>query len=280
MLYWLGWIGPFLYLGVGIYLSWLAIRWILNTPMPNQLLAWVLLAIGLGCLRQSYKEFLKPRDDDPAFSPLDQTESPPWRHPLAPELREQLLSTLALLKTAGILDPGEVSDDEVVECAEHTDVFEDMGIHSVMMVLETLAEERDPAFRHLAFFADQEFCDDDAFEMVREFARISGYAGPLRQIRCDLTGDYPQGPDYDPMPNAFIEFEMGTARYPLPFTMDRKYLPNGLIEQLAPIFAPPERAERFYQAWDSEGLYMTYTTPAQIAEFNAALGPKPSWVEI
>lgn len=283
MLYCLSWIGPFLYLGVGIYMSWLAIRWIPETPMPNQLVAWGLLAFGLGCLWQSYKVFLEARDDEALLSPPDpdQADTPEWRHPLTPELREQLLSTFALLVTAGVLDPDEVPDDEVVECAEHTDVFEDMDMHSVIMVLESLADEREPPLRHFTFFTDQvEFYDDDAFEIVREFARISGYDGPLRRIRCDMTGDYPQGPDYDPVPNAFIEFEMGTDRYSLPFTMYRKYLPNGLTEQLAPIFAPPERAERFYVSWVATNLDITYTIPAKIDEFNTALGPEPSWVPI
>ncbi|OBB33680.1 hypothetical protein A5792_11290 [Mycolicibacterium peregrinum] len=115
---------------------------------------------------------------------------------------------------------------------------------------------------------------------MREFARISGYDGPLRQIRCDMTGDYPQGPDYNPVPNAVIEFEMGTARYALPFTMYRKYLPNGLNEQLTPIFAPPESKGRFYTSRESENLDITFTTPAKIEEFNATLGPEPFWVPI
>ncbi|WP_454789958.1 hypothetical protein [Mycolicibacterium lutetiense] len=282
MLYRIRWIGPLIYLGCGLFAGWLAIRSIPNTPMPNQLLAWGILAVGLGCLRQAYKEFIEARDDEPPYSPPapDRPAAPRWRHPLAPDLQEQLLSTFALLETAGILDPGEVSDDEVIECAEHTDVFEDMGIHSVMRVLEMLGDERDPPLRHLAFFTNQvEFYDDDAFEIVREFARISGYGGPLRQIRCDTTDDY-QRPSLDPTPNAVIEFEMGATRYSLPFTSYAKYLPDGLIEQLAPIFATPERAARFYSSWESEDLDITYTTPAQIAKFNAALGPEPTWVEL
>lgn len=83
------------------------------------------------------------------------------------------------------------------------------------------------------------------------------------------------------MLNAVIEgLEMGAARYSLAFTMYRKYLPNGLIEQLAPIFAPPELEERFYVAWNSDNMDITYTTPAKIAEFNTALGPELSWVPI
>lgn len=81
-------------------------------------------------------------------------------------------------------------------------------------------------------------------------------------------------------PNAVIEFEMGTTRHSLPFTVYAKYQPHGLIEQLAPIFAPPERAERFYVSQDSMNLDITYTTPAQFTELNAAIGPDPTWVEI
>ncbi|MCV7201754.1 hypothetical protein H7J71_06965 [Mycolicibacterium peregrinum] len=282
MLYWLGWIGPLLYLGCGLGMGWLALRSIPNTPMPNQLMAWGILAFGLGCLRQAYKEFLEARADELLYSPPDPDgpASPRWRHPLTPELRDQLLSRLVLLETAGILDPGEVSDDEVIECAEHTDVFEDIDSHAVVMILESLADVRDPPLNHFAFFTNQvEFYDDDTFEIVREFARISGYDGPLRQIRFDTTDDC-QRPSLDPTPNAVIEFETGTARYSLPFTVYAKYLPDGLIEQLAPIFSPSDRAERFYISWDSMNLDVTYTTPAQIAEFNAAIGPEPSWVEI
>ncbi|MET4430530.1 hypothetical protein [Mycolicibacterium sp. 624] len=283
MLYRLRWIGPPLYLGIGLYMGWLASQSIPNTPMPNQLLGWGVLAFGLWCVRQAYKTFHEARNEEPPFWPPEphQADSPRWRHPLAPELREQLLSTFALLETAGVLEPGEVHDDEVVECAEHTDIFEDMGFHPVGRVLEMLGDDRDPPLRHLAFFTNQvEFYDDDAFEIVREFARISGYNGPLRQIRCDMTDDNPQRPSLEPVSNAVIEFETGTTRYSLPFTRYAKYLPDGLIEQLAPIFAPPERAERFYVSSDSEDLHITYTTPAQITEFNAALGSEPSWVEI
>lgn len=282
VLYRTRWIGPLLYLGCGLGMGWLGLWSIPNTPMPNQLVAWGILAFGLGCLRQAYKEFLEARDDEPPYSPPDPNRpaSPRWRHPLAPELQVQLLSTFALLETAGILEPGEVSDDDVVECAEHTDVFEEMGIHSVTMVLEMLGDERDPPLRHLAFFTNQvEFYDDDVFEIVREFARLSGYDGPLRQIRFETIDDH-QRPSLDPTPNAVIEFEMGAARHSLPFTMYAKYLPDGLIEQLAPIFAPPGRAERFCISQDSENMDITYTTPVQIAEFNSALGPEPAWMEI
>lgn len=283
MLYRLRWIGPPLYLGIGLYMGWLASQSIPNTPMPNQLLGWGFLAFGLWCLRQAYKTFNEARNEEPPFWPPEphQADSPRWRHPLAPELREQLLSTFALLETAGVLEPGEVRDDAVIEGAEHTDEFEDMDFHSVVMILRSLAEDRDPPLRHFAFFTNQvEFYDDDAFEIVREFARISGYDGPLRQIRCDMTDDYRGSVDFEPAPNSVIEFEMGTARYSLPFTGYAKYLPHGLIEQLEPIFAPSERSERFYLVWNSDNLEITYTTPAKIAEFNAALGPEPSWMEI
>ncbi|MGV0784605.1 hypothetical protein [Mycolicibacterium sp. XJ775] len=253
--------------------------------MPNQLLSWGFLVVGLGFLRQAYKEFQEARDEEPPSCRPDPpgpdlSDRPAWRHPLTPELREQLLTTFAFLVAAGILDPDEVADDEIVECAEHMDVFEDMGIYSVMRVLEMLGDERDPPLRHLAFFTTHaEFYEDDAFGIVREFARISGYDGPLRQIRCDLTGDW-QSPSLDPVPNAVIEFEMGTARYSLPFTTYAKYLPDGLIEQLAPIFAPPESAGRFYVSWAVDDMDITFTTPGQIEEFNSALGPEPSWVPI
>lgn len=197
-----------------------------------------------------YKEFQEARDEEPpSWRPdppgPDLSDRPAWRHPLTPELREQLLTTFALLVAAGILDPDEVPDDGIVECAEHMDVFEDMDIYSVMRVLEMLGDERDPPLRHLAFFTTHtEFYEDDAFGIVREFARISGYDGPLRQIRCDMTGDW-QSPSLDPVPNAVLEFEMGTVRYSLPFTTYAKYLPAGLIEQLAPIFAPSGKGGTF-----------------------------------
>lgn len=284
-LYQLRWISPPIYSGIGLYLGWLAIRSIPNTPMPNQLLSWGFLVVGLGFLRQAYKEFQEALDEEPpSLQPdppvPDLVDWPEWRHPLTPELREKLLSTFALLKAAGVVDPDEVTDDEVVECAEHTDEFEDMDSTSVVTILEMLADERDPPFRYFTFFTNQvEFYDDDAFEMVREFARISGYDGPLRQIRCDATGDY-QPPSSDPTPNAVIEFQVGSARYSLPFTIYAKYLPDGLIEQLAPIFAPSDSEGRFYAAWSSADLDITYASPAKIEEFNAALGPEPFWVPI
>ncbi|WP_264077338.1 hypothetical protein [Mycolicibacterium houstonense] len=188
ILYWLGWFGPFVYLGVGIYMCWLAIRWIPSTPMPDQLFTWLLLVIGLVCLRQSYKEFLEVRDAELLYPSSERDDKPEWRHPLTPELREQLLSMFSLLKTAGIIGPDEVTDEEVVDCAEHTDVFEDMDIHSVSMVLESLADEREPPLDHFTFFTDQAGpYDDDAFEIVGEFARISGYGRSIAssQMRND-----------------------------------------------------------------------------------------------
>ncbi|CQD12223.1 hypothetical protein BN970_02505 [Mycolicibacterium conceptionense] len=283
ILYWLDWFGPFVYLGVGIYMCWLAIRWIPSTPMPDQLFTWLLLVIGLVCLRLSYKGFLEVRDAELLYPSSDQDpdDKPEWRHPLTPELREQLLSMFSLLKAAGIIGADEVTDEEVVECAEHTDVFEDMDIHSVSMVLEPLADEREPPLDHFTFFTDQAGpYDDDVFEIVGEFARISGYDGPLRQISCDMTGDYPDPYDVSSVPNAVIEFALGTTRHSLPVTMYRKYLPSGLIEQLAPIFTPPDSAEQFYVSWVATNLQITYTTPAQIEKFNAAVGPEPTWVPI
>lgn len=284
-LYQLRWIGPPAYLGLALYMGWVGIEFIRDSAVPTQLLGWGFLAVGLWSLRQSYKEFREARDaEPPSWLPdlpdPDEADRPKWRHPLTRELREQLLSTFALLKAAGVVDPDEVTDDEVVECAEHIRVFEDMDSHSVVIILEMLADERDPPFRHFTFFTTHaEFYDDDAFEIVREFARLSGYDGSLRQIRCDMTGDY-QRPSSDPTPNAVIEFQMGTARYSLPFTIYAKYLPDGLIEQLAPIFAPPEREGRFYVAWSSDDLDITYASPAKIEEFNAAVGPEPFWVPL
>ncbi|MCV7337917.1 hypothetical protein H7K12_23225 [Mycobacterium senegalense] len=241
ILYWLDWFGPFVYLGVGIYMCWLAIRWIPSTPMPDQLFTWLLLVIGLVCLRQSYKGFLEVRDAELLYPSSDQDpdDKPEWRHPLTPELREQLLSMFSLLKAAGIIGPDEVTDEEVVECAEHTDVFEDMDIHSVSMVLESLADEREPPLDHFTFFTDQAGpYDDDVFEIVGAFARISGYDGPLHQISCDMTGDYP-----DP-------------------------------------YDVPDSAEQFYVSRVATDLQITYTTPAKIEKFNAAVGPEPTWVPI
>lgn len=199
--------------------------------------------------------------------------------------RAQLLDRVALLESANVLESGEAVDDELIRCAEDLDVLDNMDMWAVMWVLRALASERGTPFRRLAFFEDQsETTFDTPFEMVTEFARISGYQGPLHQVRLDMSDDCPAGPPNGQSPNAVIEFELGTQRHSLPFVMYAKYSSRDLMMQLAPIFTPPASPRRFYGGRFSKRPIIhpviTYADPAKIAVLNAAIGRKPSFLQL
>ncbi|MGV0779768.1 hypothetical protein [Mycolicibacterium sp. XJ775] len=199
--------------------------------------------------------------------------------------RAQLLDKVALLESAEILEPGEALDDEIIECAEDLDLFDNMDMWAVMWVLGALEGKRGTPFRRLAFFVDQsETTFDTPFEVVTEFARISGYQGPLRQLGLDMSDDCPAGTPNGQAPNAVIEFELGTQRHSLPFVMYGKYSSRDLMIRLAPIFTRPGSARRFYGGRFSKhpNLHpvIAYANPDKVRNLNAAIGRKSSFLPL
>ncbi|MGV0814344.1 hypothetical protein ABQF34_20455 [Mycolicibacterium boenickei] len=197
----------------------------------------------------------------------------------------RLLDQVAWLESAEILEPGEVTDDELIGCAEGLDVFDNVDMWAVMWVLRALEGKRGTPFRRLAFFDDQsETTFDTPFEVVSEFARISGYQGPLRQLRLDMGDDCPAGTPNGQPPNAVIEFEMGAQRHSLPFVMYGKYSSRDLMMQLAPIFTPSGSTRRFYggrfRKQPDIHPVITYANPEKVADLNAAIWRKPTFLRL
>jgi hypothetical protein len=206
--------------------------------------------------------------------------NPPERYPLAESLRVELFQTIERLETAGMLTPGEVSQEALVDCAEREDDFEEMDIVMVANILHLVQEERTVPLERLAFFVDQvETTDDDALAVVRELARLSGQSDSVRGLRFRMTGELARRGNFPP-PNAVVEFELGTQAHAVPFTMYGKNAPIGLTEEVARIFTRAGDARRFFEAGFDTFSIVAYAVPEKVAALNAALGPEPTWSEV
>ena len=296
------WLAPLLWLIAAGVVFWYAIQIVGSTPMPDQLLGWLFLAAGIGCLWMCRRELPAARRDTappraapmpmpmpkpmpPEYAPsaperrLPDTEPP--HYPLSPDLRSQLLSVVNLLQQADILQSGEVTDAAVIECAEHTDDFAEIDLPLTLVILGMLAEQRATPWARLAFFTDQvEVSHGDPFAMIEEFARISGHRDVPRQVRFELSGDALAGGIPNPPSNAVLEFELEDRCHTVAFTFYAKYLPGGLIEQAVSILTPPNAVRRFYSAAYSDHPVIAYAEPGSVARMNAALGAEPAWVPV
>ncbi len=296
----LSWLPPLLWLIAAGVVVWFAIEMIPSTPMPDQLLGWLFLAAGIGCLWMCRREFPAARGDAPPPCgaptrparpmPPEHVPPPPERrlpdtepphYPLSPALCAQLLSVVNLLRQAAILQSGEVTDTAVIECAEYTDAFTEIDLPLTLVILGMLAEQRATPWARLAFFTDQvEVSQGDPCAMIAELARISGHRDVPRQVRFELSGDALPGGILDPPANAVLEFELENRRHTIAFTFYAKYLPGGLIEQAVSILTPPATARRFFTAACSDHPVIAYAEPGAVAKMNAALGPEPVWVPV
>lgn len=296
----LSWLPPLLWLVAAGVAVWFAVQIIPATPMPDQLLGWLFLAVGVWCLWMCRRELRAARHDappprgaptrparpmPPEYAPsaperrLPDTE--PLHYPLAPDLRSQLLSVVNLLQQADILQSGEVTDAAVIECAEYTDAFAEIDLPLTLVILGMLAEQRARPWARLAFFTDQvEVSRGDPIAMIAELARISGYRDVPRQVRFELSGDALPGGILNPPANAVLEFELEDRRHTVTFTFYAKYLPGGLIEQAVLILTPPDAVRRFFTAEYSDHPVIAYAEPGSVAKVNAALGPQPAWVPV
>ena len=240
------------------------------------------IALAIWSLRTAYKEYREARNAPPLPPPTRHKPMPlaQERYPLAAPLRAELLRTIELMEAAGMLEAGEVSPDEIVACAEQVDAFEEMDIVMVANVLRALREERGVPFDHLAFFADQvETTEDDALDMVRELARVSGQSESVRGLRFRMTGAVARRGEFPP-PNAVVEFQLGAQPHVVPFVMYGKNAPGGLTEGLAQIFTRPDDPRRFFEAGFDSFAIVTFSVPAKIAELNSAMGPDLTWMQV
>ena len=296
----LSWLAPLLWLIATGVVVWFAIQIIPSTPMPDQLLGWLFLAVGIWCLWMSRRDFHAARRDaappraaptaparpmPPEYAPsapqrrLPDTEPP--HYPLTSDLRSQLLSVVHLLQQADILQSGEVTDTAVIECAEYTDAFTEIDLPLTLVILGMLTEQRATPWARLAFFTDQvEVSHADPFAMIAELARISGHRDVPRQVRFELSGDALPGGIPNPPANVVLEFELEDRSHIVAFTFYAKYLPGGLIEQAVSILQPPDAVRRFYSAACSDHPVIAYAEPESVAKVNAALGPEPVWVPV
>ena len=248
----------------------------------------VLLALAAFCLRMAHKDYREAQRDAkrPPLPPIPRAPplTAPTRYPLAEPLRAQLWQTIETFESAGALQPGEVSRDELVDCAETVDDFQEMSVVHVANILQALRELRGLPFDNLAFFPDQtERVEDDALEIVREFARLSGQSDRLRAVRLTALGG-PRivmacGGEFPP-PNAAAEFELDGHRQVVPFVMYSKNMPGGLIEGLARVFMRSGDGRRFFEAGFDNFACVTYLLPERMRALNSASDAHPTWTEV
>jgi hypothetical protein len=285
----LRWLVPPAWLAAAATTLWQLVSIVSSMPAEKRLkpdilvIGAVFIAVAIWSLRMAYKHFHEARNAPPPLPPLLPRRPTPWvpkRHPLAEPLRAELLRTIDLLETAGMLNPGEVSRDVIVDCAERVDDFKEMDIVLVAHILHALLGERGTPFDDLAFFPDMvETTDDDPLDMVRELARLTGQSDSLRGLRFRMTGAIAGRGEFPPQ-NAVVEFELSGRAHVVPFVMYRKNAPGGLTQALARIFTRPDDPRRFFEEGFDSFSILTYVAPGKIAELNAAIGAVPTWVEV
>jgi len=247
--------------------------------------AWPDALVLLGCVaaavyaaRMSRKEYREALPALRAETPIRLGLSLRWRsqpftptrYPLSDALRAELHMLIEALRSAGMLQSGEVTIGDVIDCAETLDEWSTVDLYLAMHVLHALRSERQQPFANIAFFPTQVETDESsAVTMVQELARLCGKALSAVRMRSlnaatiDLGGRVP-------VPNTVAEFELGTELHAVPFVLYRKNLPGGLIEAVAHILTSAEDPRRF--VWDNFGSFFSvcYLTPTQISMVNGA----------
>ncbi len=199
---------------------------------------------------------------------------------LAAPLRDKLKRATDALVAAGMLEPGELSHDEVIDCAEQIDEATEIDAWIVANILQALRDERGSPFAHLAFIDDQvETGDEDALEMVRDLARISGHGRSLRRLRLRVTGPVVWRGDFPPS-NAVVEFELAGQAQAVPFVLYAKNAPGGLVEGLARVLTRPGDPRRFFVAGFDSFMIVAHQLPEKVAALNAVLAAEPTWLEV
>lgn len=283
----LNWLPAAAWLGAAVVVLWMSASVIGPEPdVEDAAVSLGFVAVAIWCLRMAWKELGAARTEFPLASPaslrrdLPAVPSPWSPRPLQAPLCAELLRLIGALRAAGILEPAEASSEEIIDCAERLDDFVEMDLAELAHMLRVLREERDQPFAHLAFFPDQvETTADDPLEMVHELARISGRSGLLCSARFSMTGEIASRGKYPP-PNALVEFDVEGQAHAIPFVMDAKNAPIGLMEGLARVLTRPSDPRRFFEAGFDDLWIVVFQSPEKIATLNAQLASEPTWMRV
>jgi hypothetical protein len=238
------------------------------------------LAVAVYGAYQAYRELmraLRALRADTSVWPVRPKPKPIPRHrrPLTDAARASLRQLIDALDAAGVLLPGEVSFEALVECAELEDEYATIDVHDALRILRAFEHERGQPFVNLAFFIDQcEYRAEDAAEMVREFARLCGKSavlGAAIRVRGIDGGEIAPADGSSPPPNARVEFQLDGRPHVVHFVMYRKNLPLGLTDGLARAFAPAEADARRFVSGYFDHLAIAYLEPAKAATLNRTL---------
>jgi hypothetical protein len=258
-------------------------RWSdLGKAWPEALMLLGFVAVAIYSARMAHKEYKEAlpalRVDTPIRLGLPIRRRPrpftPTRYPLSETLRAELRQLIETLQSAGMLQPGEVTIDEIIDRAETSDEWSEVDLYMAMHVLHTLQFERKRPFANIAFFAAHTETDaSDAVNIVRELVRLCGRSQELSAVRVrPINGgkliSVPSGSV--PPANAVAEIELGGERRAVPFVLYPKSLPGGLIEGLAPVLVAAADPRRFVWDFFDSFFSVSYLTPAQTCTVNGA----------
>lgn len=216
------------------------------------------------------------------------TSSPPAgaRFPLPNTQKIQLQTAFATLIATGVLRSGDVTFEELVDCAETLDDYSQWDCSEALMVFNVLSalHWQGRRFHNLAFVADQVEVDEQSvLAIVREFARLSAQADQLHAL--NLTGI--DGGEVVlarrgelPPDNARVEFQLGPRQCTVPFVMYGKNIPIGLMETLPEMLLPADEPRRFFSAYFDTFLVVTCLSADQVATLNLAFSHRPDCFEL
>ena len=236
MLAWLAACAVTLWMPASLYVSMQAQgRWNdLGKAWPSALLLLGFVAVAIYAARMAHKEYKEAlpalRADTPMRLGLPLRRRPPpftpTRSPLSDTLRTELRKLIETLQSAGMLQPGEVTIDAVIDCAETLDEWSEVDLYMAMNVLHALESERGRPFANIAFFAaDAETDESDLVRIVHELVRLCGRTQQLGAVRVRPIGTdsfVPAPRGSFPAPNATAEFELDGERHAVPFVLYRK----------------------------------------------------------
>lgn len=270
---------------------WMPLRLFLYPPTRTWPYAFILLgfvAVAIYSARMAYKEYKEAlpalRADQPIRLGLARRRRPPpftpTRYPLSETLRAELRQVIETLQSAGMLHPGEVAMDEVIDRAEIFDEWSKVDLYMALNVLHDLRRGRAQPFGNIAFFPTHAEIDEgDIAKIIQELVRLGGRLSELSAVRMRSVSGLkivPASAGFPP-PNAVAEFNLGTEHQAVPFVFYPKSLPGGLIEALAKILTSAEDPRRF--VWDNFDSFfsVSYLTPSQTALVNSAEREKTSY---
>ncbi len=249
---------------------------------PEALLLLGFGGVALYAARMAHKEYKEAlpalRADKPirlgGLLPPRPQPFTPTRHPLSDALRAELLNLIETLQGAGMLQPGEVTIEAVIDSAETLDEWSEVDLYMAMHVLYALMFERKRPFANIAFFAAETHTPEaDAGEIVQDLARLCGRSQDLSGVRVRWIGEREIDPAQDgssAAPNAVAELELGGEPHALPFVLYPRNFPVGLVEGLAKALVAADDPRQFIWDFFDSFFAVSYLTPEQAAAVNSA----------